>query len=1268
MEGNDDGEDGKGDNKHEGVIWRKTKKLVLKGKKIQFFQHKGLRAPQREYDGDQDDNDPVSSIKKLLELEEDEAAVAVFICGDRSTGKSKAGDKVYSMLENELKNKKWKQLKIEISGMDSAKEGSISNTDIVPGLRSQILQNLGLKYISPDIENDGDWKKQLHKAFNVLDEKHAIENVFMYIENIPSAEILGKLLPKRNYGLNRIRLLVTTREKDVISATEGTNFKRHLYAMKGLGYKQALEFFKKKLSLSNINKPLVWNIIKICKGYKLQMKIVRDHLVKYYKDEEAFSRLLEWIETEKPSFEVLSEYLGCEGKFLRQSITTQDALLDICSFFNNREWDHVACIFEIDVLEKLKELELVKRESTKVVVPATVMPYCLSLAKGVRTTTAAELHALLAKNKLHAIKGIWLLENKFPFPISAQQLDDMPNLRVLGLGDCTIVDGECKRNFKHLRYFQAGRIQQLPFDIAHMEHLTYLDNNSNNYMGETTKNVPTTLRMVKSTALNLEHYSDLNNLPKECKLIELNLEGNDMENLSLSSAELHAVEKIVIRKCSKLLNLPKSFGNLKCLKRLDLSHCEELTELPSNFGWISNLEKVNLSFCRRLKHLPDSMNLLTCVNEIDLSYCRSIEKLPKRFSELSTLRVLNLRSCTHLLELPEEYQGLALEKLNVESCKRLKDLPKNVGQNPLMQKTVSLSWCSTIAEIPEGFIRHIKTHVEELILMDCIGLISLPDNIFMELSVLKSLNLSGCRSLLGLPKQMHKLQHLEKLNLSSCDKLDEASIRLSRLPALKELIILNCKVLKGNWLRSLSNIQSLTFVDIYDSPNLQNTWNQMKIENKVFHFTASTGGPRIVPFSLPPSTSHKLRIDKEIERGTLDFFNNKWHFMDVSGGVFYPSDLEVGSTVVIIFDKNYQEEDRQALIRILADLQATSNSMQVIYIGKFCSSLATELVGKYRFCSGDNYEAEVFFEKLLGMDQSFDHVMISSEVKGNGELKSFSDLTSITKDSLKAMTRDVPETQYLHLKELSEGNTKDNEKSNTKLLQALLLTKEINFLITSTAQVEIKDLEGKFVFLLLSWPHNIEVESKAFNEVYDKLKKMLEDKEIENCIDLKGEPMTFSEVYDKHKKKEDKPIKSRIDFEVVWIPIIIHGRGTRASHLDGIKKLKWPSIADPWSINPLAMLYFRRHPCFYKLPLLIGVPPKGKLHSENLIPNTDDKEREICKKWVTKAVQGREMMMAKMEREITNMRVTETTNVLFKFMEEWDKKNSREEKEKSKST
>ncbi|GLJ36290.1 hypothetical protein SUGI_0728620 [Cryptomeria japonica] len=115
----------------------------------------------------------------------------------------------------------------------------------------------------------------------------------------------------------------------------------------------------------------------------------------------------------------------------------------------------------------------------------------------------------------------------------------------------------------------------------------------------------------------------------------------------------------------------------------------------------------------------------------------------------------------------------------------------------------------------------------------------------------------------------------------------------------------------------------------------------------------------------------------------------------------------------------------------------------------------------------------------------------------------------------------------------------------------------------------------------------MDTEYKDFNNFYQRLKKLLNEKKID------------------------------LMFDVVWIPIVIEGRGTRAIHAEWDEKIEWLSTTDPWSINPMLMRYFRRHTSFHKLPVLVAVSPDGTFHSDNFVVNTAMDEAGVNIKVVT---------------------------------------------------
>ena len=76
------------------------------------------------------------------------------------------------------------------------------------------------------------------------------------------------------------------------------------------------------------------------------------------------------------------------------------------------------------------------------------------------------------------------MDNKDPFELRAEKLDKMHrSLRVLALGDWTVIKSTCSHKFERLIFLQAGNVPYLPFNIANLDQLKFLQNGSGQEMG-----------------------------------------------------------------------------------------------------------------------------------------------------------------------------------------------------------------------------------------------------------------------------------------------------------------------------------------------------------------------------------------------------------------------------------------------------------------------------------------------------------------------------------------------------------------------------------------------------------------------------------------------------------------------------------------------------------------------------------------------------------------------------------------------------------------
>ncbi|CAL2276078.1 unnamed protein product [Prunus armeniaca] len=172
---------------------------------------------------------------------------------------------------------------------------------------------------------------------------------------------------------------------------------------------------------------------------------------------------------------------------------------------------------------------------------------------------------------------------------------------------------------------------------------------------------------------------------------------------------------------SKLVRLWDGAKDFPKLKHMDLSYSDKLTSVP-DFTRITNLEELILDGC-------------TDLLEVHLSI--AVHK---------KLKVLDLRDCTSVRTLPSELEMDSLEFFSISGCSKVNKIPE-FGEQMKNLSMLGLGG-TAIAQIPSS--------VERLV-----GLVEL--------------NISDCKSLLGLPSAICKLNSLKTLRMLGCSKVDKLS-------------------------------------------------------------------------------------------------------------------------------------------------------------------------------------------------------------------------------------------------------------------------------------------------------------------------------------------------------------------------------------------------------------------------------------------------------------------------------------------------------------
>ena len=258
---------------------------------------------------------------------------------------------------------------------------------------------------------------------------------------------------------------------------------------------------------------------------------------------------------------------------------------------------------------------------------------------------------------------------------------------------------------------------------------------------------------------------------------------------------------------------------------------------------LPSLKEINLRACNNLTNLPD-LSLAPNLERVDLSLCTSLLCVPSSIQYINKLLLFNL-----------------------ESCKNLKSLPRNIHLFSLQM--FILKGCSSLDEF--------SMTSENMTRLDLRGtaIEHFPASVWQHLNQLVYLNLESCAKLKSLTSNIHLLS-LERLNLKDCSSLEVFSVTsesmeylnlggtsIKELPTsvwrnnkLFTLVLRSCKRLVNFPDKPKLDELPLIFNDPYmdERPNMDEPWNLSSLAD------LSLKGSSIV--NLPASIKDLPRLKK----------------------------------------------------------------------------------------------------------------------------------------------------------------------------------------------------------------------------------------------------------------------------------------------------------------------------------------------------------------------------------------------------------------------
>lgn len=217
------------------------------------------------------------------------------------------------------------------------------------------------------------------------------------------------------------------------------------------------------------------------------------------------------------------------------------------------------------------------------------------------------------------------------------------------------------------------------------------------------------------------------NFGEALNLERLNLEGCiQLKHIGSSISHLRKLTSVILENCKGLVKLPNfgeghilqclnlggciqlshinpSIGLLKKLTFLNLKDCKSLVSLPNYILSLSSLECLNLSGCSKLNNIGPLHSIHCwfppCMRQCDISFCNLLQ-IHDAIGDLPCLETLNV-SGNNFATLPNLKELRRLFHLNLQHCKKLKDLPELPLRVDLLSKAYMPPW-PVIEPLPWG--------------------------------------------------------------------------------------------------------------------------------------------------------------------------------------------------------------------------------------------------------------------------------------------------------------------------------------------------------------------------------------------------------------------------------------------------------------------------------------------------------------------------------------------------------------------------------------
>ncbi|KAL0793465.1 hypothetical protein Bca101_064842 [Brassica carinata] len=245
----------------------------------------------------------------------------------------------------------------------------------------------------------------------------------------------------------------------------------------------------------------------------------------------------------------------------------------------------------------------------------------------------------------------------------------------------------------------------------------------------------------------------------KCMSLRCSLNLREIPDLSYATS----LEKLDLRGCSSLTELPSSIWNLHKMKDLDMGYCTHLVILPTNIN-LESLSYLNLSGCSRLTDFPE---ISRSISDLYLDGT-AIEEVPWWIENISGLSHLSMNGCNKLNKISPNISKLKfLVEVDFSNCE---SLTEDSWQNHSKEISTSLTTVNmsgnSFQRLPDTWT---SIQPEDLIFHSCRNLVSLPE-LPTSLFRLTANNCESLESLYGSHSFRYPLAAFQFIN---CFKLNQ---------------------------------------------------------------------------------------------------------------------------------------------------------------------------------------------------------------------------------------------------------------------------------------------------------------------------------------------------------------------------------------------------------------------------------------------------------------------------------------------------------------